>query len=336
MQLHFLTKNRETIDQVNDFINEWNSSSTSIYTNTSGSTGKPKTIELRKEHMLASARATVSFLGLSVKQKALLVLSPQTIGGKMMIVRSILTGMELYIGDVTTNPLKETNHAFDFVAMVPMQLQRVLEETPEKLSSIQQLIIGGGPMSNSLIEAVQSSSTRIYHTFGMTETISHIALKSINHPQKKTYELLPGVSIETDNDRLVINWPEIGVNQLKTNDIVSIENNGFSWLGRADFVINSGGIKLHPEHIEAQLGQLLSSSFFSAGVPDALLGERHIICIEGAPLKLQKSDFTPYLSKYETPKELIYIEQFQYTNSGKINRLETLKTIDTHGTRQVL
>jgi O-succinylbenzoic acid--CoA ligase len=335
MLFQFLTNNTEIIDQVNDFIEEWNNSNNFIYTYTSGSTGAPKRIEILKKHMIVSAKSTAAFLGLKEGQRSLLVLSPQTIGGKMMIVRSIVLGLTLYVGEVSANPMHELTQHFDFVAMVPMQLKRVLSQTPDKISQINQLIIGGGPMSNELVNAVQGLPVRVFHTFGMTETISHIALKSINHPCTDSYELLQGVSISSDHGKLTIDWPAIGVKELKTNDVVTIDNNSFVWHGRSDFVINSGGIKLHPEIIEAKLASIIHSSFFCTGLPDSELGEKHVLCIEGEEIVFQKSDFISLLDKYEVPKEIIFVKTFAYTKSGKINRVETLKTL-AHGTRKVL
>ncbi|MCH2225053.1 MAG: AMP-binding protein [Crocinitomicaceae bacterium] len=335
MKLHFLTTNTEIINQVKSFIKEWENSSEFIYTNTSGSTGKPKSIKIQKRHMMVSARTTGEFLNLKNGQSALLSLSPNTIGGKMMIVRSIVLGLTLYVIEPSANPMKSLTERFDFVALVPLQLFRILKETPKRLNQIKQLIIGGGPMSDQLIKDVQMVSVRIFHSFGMTETISHFALKSINQPYNKSYKLLPGVSINTLNDHLIVNWPAIGVTNLKTNDIISITNDSFTWHGRADFVINSGGVKLHPESIESKLYQVISTVFFSAGLPDYELGEKHVLCIEGEVVNYEKTEFSSVLGKYEIPKEIIFLSAFKYTESGKINRVETLKLIH-NGTRQVL
>ena len=323
MGIQFQTEQPEIKRKVLDFIEEWNSSSDHIRVKTSGSTGSPKEIFLLKEHMKASAHATGDFLELNEGDLALLCLSIETIGGRMMVVRALELGLNLIVSDVTSSPLSNLNEEFDFVAMVPMQVQKSIENNPEKLSKIGKLIIGGGPASPSLVDQLQNIPTFAYHTFGMTETISHIAMRKLNHPLKDDFQCLPNVMIATKNDKLVITARNIGVTDLETNDIVEITSeSSFRWLGRADFVINSGGIKLHPEEIEAKLSNLISIPFFVFGEKDDLLGEKLILLVESEyPIAVSKGQFTSVLSKHSIPKEIRRVQKFDYTASGKINRL---------------
>ncbi|NVK63706.1 MAG: AMP-binding protein [Flavobacteriales bacterium] len=325
MTIRFVTEHPETRRKVNEFVEEWNSPSQEICVHTSGSTGKPKEIRIQKEHMIASALATGKFLGLSAGDTALLCLSMDTIGGRMMIVRSIVLDLELIVSDVSSTPLQSVNQPIDFAAMVPMQVQKSLEETPAAMQKINKLIIGGGPVSESLLDQLQSIPTKAYHTFGMTETISHIAMRSLNHPLQEEFHCLPGIKIEEHQGSLVINAPTIGVDSLETNDAIEmVSETSFRWLGRTDFVINSGGVKLHPEQIESQLSKLLPLPFFVYGEVDDTFGERLILAVESAkPLNLTKASFEAVLSKYSIPKEIRYIKEFSYTSSGKINRLKS-------------
>jgi len=317
-----------------DFVEEWKNNSNLIQVNTSGSTGRPKSITLLKSHMEVSARMTGDFLDLRKGDTALLCMSPETIAGKMMLVRALVLEMNLIVAPVSSTPLKGIDESIDFAAMVPFQVEKSLDETPENLKAIKKLIIGGGSISIALWTHISEIPTLCYQTFGMTETISHIAMRRIE-TSASTYEALPEVQLTTKNDCLVITAPNLGIDHLETNDIVKLTENRFEWLGRKDFVINSGGIKIHPELVEQKLENLINTPFFSFGLPNNQFGQKHILCIESTLLKFQKMDFFAILDKPIIPKEVYYFNSFTYTSSGKVNRLETVKNIG-NAEKQVL
>ncbi|MBL4862540.1 MAG: AMP-binding protein [Crocinitomicaceae bacterium] len=325
MQLEFRTQNKTLINDVNTFIKEWHSSASTVTVTTSGSTGTPKAIELRKHYMIESAKMTGKFLGLKAGDHALLCLSPNTIAGKMMIVRSIILGLKLIVTDINSHPLKEIDERIDFIALVPLQLKNTLQNLREQLSAISSVIVGGGAISNDLRVAAAQLPNKLFQTFGMTETISHVALREVRE-ENNSYHALPGVHFSIEKGNLVIHAPYLGIEHLLTNDSIEIlSDHEFKWLGRSDFVINSGGIKIHPEEIESQLSELIVSPFFSVGLDDETLGQKHVLCIEGnKENKLNKTSFR-LLSAFLIPKEIYYFDSFAYTESNKINRMETLK-----------
>jgi O-succinylbenzoic acid--CoA ligase len=300
MPIQYLTNSAPVIEKVKAFVNEWYAEGTTIEVKTSGSTGIPKTIVHSKKHMIASARATGDYLNLSKGMKALLCLSPDTIGGKMMIVRSLILELELFVVDISSSPLDGIEETFNFAAMVPLQAQNSMLKNSESLNCIDQLIIGGAPVSNGLVSTLQ----------------------------KEAFELLPNIAITVnDNEQMVITAPELGVEKLTTNDIIERTSpHQFIWKGRSDFVINSGGIKLHPETIESSLSELITPPFFVSGLQDSLLGEKLVLHIEGTG-SYQKSDFTLLLGKFQSPKEVYYHANFHYTSSGKIDRSATLNNL---------
>ncbi len=294
----------------------------SLPVNTSGSTGTPKSLLLQKKNMRASARATLKALNLKPGDKALLCLSAEYIAGKMMLVRWLEGELDLYLSSVTADPLKEIDGEFDFSAMVPYQVKSSYEELPR----IKKLIIGGGPLDNELERELKKMPGEIYHTYGMTETISHIALRRINGKLKSEFfKALPGVGFSLDNrDCLVIDAPSIGVKQLITNDIVELnDKHSFIWRGRYDNVVNSGGIKLQPEEIEKKIKNL-SQPFFVCGFPDKKWGEKLVLIIEGD--KRSTVNFEE-LQPYQKPKEVFYLPYFVRTENGKIKRKETAKLL---------
>jgi O-succinylbenzoic acid--CoA ligase len=203
MKVHFLTTDLKTISETANFLALWEDENDSIDQLTSGSTGTPKKIKINKNLMRASARMTGAFFNLAKGQTALLCISPEFIGGKMMVVRSIEFELEIYATEISSTPLKNLNQPIDFAAMVPMQVSETLTHHPEKLNLIRNLIIGGAPVSKKLEIALQSINCTAYSTYGMTETISHIALKKLNN-QNEPFKAIGETSFSIKNECLVI------------------------------------------------------------------------------------------------------------------------------------
>ncbi|XOV68149.1 MAG: AMP-binding protein [Fluviicola sp.] len=324
MQLHFHTDDQNIRDSVEAFVEQWNNSDDFFQVKTSGSTGKPKTIHILKSHARASANMTGSFLGLYKNLNALLCLSPETIAGKMMIVRALEWKLHLHVVAPSSDPFENIKKRMHFVAMVPYQVLRTIENSSEKFHEHMQLIIGGGPIAPTLEKQIQALPCTAYHTFGMTETISHIALRNISL-QSKRFRLLTGVTAKIVHGKMHITAPHLGVKDLVTNDSVEFYGDReFEWRGRLDFVINSGGIKIHPEEVEDKLSQLFDVPFFVVGIPDDQLGEKLVLCLESAPFPISKKELETLLPKYHVPRSVFFFPEFVYTKSGKINRFATL------------
>lgn len=305
---------------------EFNDESSYMEVQTSGSTGVPKLIKIDKAHMRASAKMTLDFLRLEKEDKALLCMSVAHIGGIMMVVRSEIGGLDLTIVPASARPLERLSENFDFVAMVPYQVAASLND----LHRIKKLIIGGGPISPDLENKLKDFPNEIYHTYGMTETISHIAMRRVNGADNEVFTALPEVFLSQDERGcLVINAPSLGVEGLVTNDIVDLKStNSFVWLGRFDNVVNSAGVKLHPESIEKKIGDI-GFPYFLAGIANSKFGESLIMMVQGKD-KMSIQDFQKHfenLGKYEIPKQVFTVSKFTMTGSGKLNRKETLKTI---------
>lgn len=311
--------------EIGSFLQDWLSNSPTLIVHTSGSTGTPKPIILQKQQMVNSALATGSFFKLKESDTALLCLPASYIAGKMMLVRALVLGLEIDFVEPSSNPLKEINKKYKFSAMVPMQVYNCLHN----LHFIDTLIIGGAAVSLDLKEKLKSVSTHLFETYGMTETITHIAVKEIKSDSFKT---LPNVTVSLDNRNcLVINAPKVSDVIITTNDVVKlITENEFKWLGRFDNIINSGGIKLNPEQIEAKLSDYINSDFFITSLPDPVLENKLVLLIEG---EQKNEDIIAYLKKstvftsYEIPKEVYYISNFVRTDSGKIQRTKTLELL---------
>ena len=336
-----LTYTAKYSDKIHHFLQEWFSEKDYVIVQTSGSTGTPKAIKLQKKQLQNSAVATGNFFKLKEKTTALLCLPIEYIAGKMMLVRAVTLGWNLDVISSNSNPLKQHLTSYDFAAMVPLQL----ENSMDKLHQIKKLIVGGGAVSNSLQEKLQEVTTEVFATYGMTETITHIAVKKLNNfgllkgnaTNNTFYKILPNTTIYKDERNcLVIKNTNISDKVIFTNDVVAlISDTQFEWLGRFDNVINSGGIKLYPEKIEAALSKMIKQRFFVAGIKDEKLGERLVLLIESAEDKSvealdqlnRKMKSSKLFSKFEIPKEIHFINSFAETETKKIQRKKTLDLI---------
>ncbi|KAA2217352.1 AMP-binding protein [Maribacter flavus] len=315
-------------ESVGRFLLDWISPSAKIHVNTSGSTGKPKKIELLKNHMRNSALATGAFFNLKSGDTCLLCLSCDYIAGKMMLVRAMLLGLDIYIAEPTATPLQQIDHfqTFRFCAMVPLQVQASLDA----LERIETLIIGGASVSNALKKELLPKKTRCFETYGMTETITHVAMRELSEASKNPFRALPNVHFSLDDrECLVIDAPKIASNKIVTNDQVAlVSDTEFLWLGRYDNVINSGGVKLFPEAIEEKLSTYLQDACIVAGIEDERLGQKLVLVMESD--STQKIDLDLFkeiktLAPYERPKEIYYLPTFIRTKNGKIQRELTLQ-----------
>lgn len=293
----------------------WFDESDTITLTTSGTTGLPKKIVLPKQALVESAKATGQFFELGAGISALLCMSVQFIAGKMMLVRAMQLGWQLDVITPQANPLQKLEKTYDFAAMVPLQVANAID----KLDLIKLLLIGGSPLSNGLRQQLLDLKNNAFESYGMTETVTHIAVKSILEPY---FTALPGVQFSTDeNDCLCIDAPRIAEIALVTKDVVQLINaSQFAFIGRADSVINSGGVKLFPELIEQKLANSIPQRFYIIGKPDATWGEKVVLVIEGNPYEVPTSVFNE-LGKFEKPKEVLFLPAFQETPTAKVIRV---------------
>jgi len=309
--------------KVETFCQQWdNGHQISIFT--SGSTGKPKEIAFTKEQFIQSAKKTIAFFDLNENTKALLCLSPDTIGGKMMMVRALVGNYKLVITNPSLDPFEGLDEQIDFVALVPAQVSKIVKNPSSlsKLKLVKHLLIGGAEIPNELMEHMKLHGIKAYQSYGMTETISHVALREIGHNTE--YHALPGVHFTCDHNCLTIHYPEINPNPIQTTDEVELlDAHRFIWKGRTDFVINTGGKKIHPEELEQRLSSYISGRFFLSSIPHPIWGEALVLLTEQA-ISLNKTTLASEFSAHEIPKftQTVYMI---LTESGKIQRERTLQ-----------
>jgi o-succinylbenzoate---CoA ligase len=330
--------------EILDYCREWYSHKDSFSISTSGSTGDPRPIEISRQQMMASAEQTNNYFNLKQGDRLLLCLNPKFIGGKMMLVRAFVGNMKIIAVEPVSNPLESVKKSdrFEFMAISPHQLYNMLSHSEDKLEVLQQMkavIAGGAPVDPSLKEMAQKLSVPVYSTYGMTETVSHVALQKINGKDAVDYfEGIGDVEFGADERGCLTVIGRVTDNQLViTNDLVELlSSKRFRWRGRVDNVINSGGIKTRTEELERKITQTMAENnlycrFFVFPLPDRVLGQKICMAIDkscGVDKEKLMDILNPSLDKFEKPKEIYCLDRFIETPSGKIDRKKSIELID--------
>lgn len=317
-------------NEIAAFVNEWNSKAVSFSMHTSGSTGTPKIIQHSRDAIIQSALRTNQFFKLDSTSVFFLCLPVQHIGGRMMLIRALVAKAKIVCVAPASNPLSVGVFSWPitFAAFTPMQCFDMLQhqQSATLFSSIHHVIIGGGKISDALLTLLNDMPNAIYETFGMTETISHIALRSIAPFKENFFQCLEGISVATNEDSLLQIKVE-NQDAISTNDIVEIlDSTRFRWLGRQDEVINTGGKKVFAHQIESKLQSQFSVSFFVTAVNDDKFGQRVVLVLESQEVaeSLTKSSFET-LSNYERPKSIFVLKRFEYSALGKLLKKSSIE-----------
>ena len=309
------------------FMESWNTNAP-FQIKSSGTTGLPQLHSFNTTQLTQSAQASNTAFKLTEQTRALLCLPLSSVGGLMLLARSIVGNFEVQLQLPSARPLQNLRQKIDFVAMVPTQLQQSLQHDLHQLKGIAQILVGGGQMSSELIAACQSAQLEVWQSYGMTETLSHVALRKVSPIEEPCFNALPGITFSSKNDCLVIHYPALQSEELVTKDIVELHNpSTFTWIGRADNAINSGGFKIIPEILEAQLDKHLDTAFFITSLPDAKWGQMVAIAIEGNE-KPVFPDFQQIgLKAAEIPRKYALVPHFERTETQKIKRQEIQQSL---------
>ena len=342
-----------------EFLNEWHNDSDCVLVHTSGSTGEPKPLWVEKRRMEASARITCSFLGLKPGDTALLCMSLDYIAGKMMVVRALTCGLRLVTVEPSGHPFSldvrgaeseergvgNADEALDgllpppstllpprkaiplteisFAAMVPMQVYNTLQvpEERERLMQVRHLIIGGGAIDDAMAAELRTFPNAVWSTYGMTETLSHIALRRLSGPDaSEWYTPFDTVTVSLNADGcLVIDAPEVCATVLVTNDGAEIAPDGrhFRILGRRDNVICSGGVKIQIEEVERMLKPHLPFPYIVTRCRDAKFGEAVVLLMQSDGVDMVRETCRRVLPRYWQPKHYLYVSAIPMTETGK-------------------
>ena len=303
-----------------NFLIDWLNDKDYLLVNTSGSTGTPKTIKLQKQAMVNSALATGDFFGLQPGDKAMNCLPSHYIAGKMMLVRAMILGLEIDCVEPSSHPIFDYDKRYDFCAMIPLQLKHTIKYT----HNIKTIIVGGSKVTQPILQLIKGSESRIFETYGMTETVTHVAVRQLESKVLKgeTYfNALPNVTFAQDERQcLIVNATKLVSEPLATNDVVDlISESSFQLLGRIDNVINSGGVKINPQKVENKLSSVINERFFITAEENDDFGQIAILVVESKKSKsyyeelLSTNDFDPY----HKPKKNLTPNQEHYSEPGR-------------------
>ncbi|MCB0495435.1 MAG: AMP-binding protein [Cyclobacteriaceae bacterium] len=320
-----------------DFCREWLNGKEEFEQKTSGSTGIPKSITIYRKQMVISAQQTIKALNLKANDVALVCVDSSYIAGKMMLVRAFEHKLKIIVEEPTANPFEHITQPVHFVALVPLQLQNTLDDkkSVEKLKVCKAVLVGGAPVSAHLESALARIKTPVFGTYGMTETVSHIALKRLSDPAEDFYTVIGDTQLSVnENDELIIKGSLTNNKSLVTKDRVTLLSpTTFVWLGRTDNVINSGGVKIQIEEVEASISLLferlgIGNRFFLDALKDKKLGQKLVLFIEGYDTEVPSNlmdKLKMQLEKYECPREIVFVPVFDETSTGKIDRRSSIE-----------
>lgn len=325
----------ESYTKLGQFIEDWVSGSHHFTFHSSGSTGTPKAINITRNQIIASVNATASALSLQPNQTILLCLNPDYIASIMMMARALVLDMDILIIQPCADPLAVIEQKVDFASFVPFQIYQMIESgSISHLNKIKKVLIGGAPLNESGYKQLAQLDTEAYLTYGMTETVSHVALMPIvGDYHQSQYHVLPHIIFGEDEGCLWVQGEVTNGVKIQTNDVVELTSNGtFKWLGRKDYVINSGGVKIHPELVERVIQTAfdqhqISNAFYLTSKADPKLGEILLLMIESTAevdsiMRIISEPIQSSFTKYHIPREIIYQQEFERTPSGKIKRIK--------------
>ncbi len=330
--------NNPYYQKVKNLVDGWYNGIQEFSFSSSGSSGSPKILKFNREQIICSVNTTKQAFELTSNCLFFCNMHVDFVAGSMMVFRALVLEADLLVLEPSANPLLNLGRQElliskyrrrVFFAFAPLQMEAILKDTNSKdlLFNAKHVLLGGAPVSKELENKLIESNLSIYEGYGMTETLSHVALRELDDKPQE-FKILPGIEFRISEDGcLELNYPGVLESWLKTNDLAKkTSKNKFLILGRADNVINSGGVKLHLNDIEEKIrvAGIVKQRFFCAGIEDNKYGQKLVICIENKEKYLEIADFKSFLSKFEVPKELIFLEKFILTPTLKINKRETI------------
>ena len=287
---------------------------------TSGSTGTPKPITLSHELVRDSAWRSIRHFGLTADSHLHLCLSPDYIAGKMVIIRALEACCSLSWEPASSHPRLNAPKPITLLSIVGTQLPG-LQQLKEhgNLPSIKHLLLGGAPLTAAQRTLALTLADEAWESYGMTETASHIALRHVDDPW---FYPLDSINLGTD-DRGCLRIELPHSEPLLTNDIIEFQpdTQGFRVLGRADNVIITGGLKVHPEQVEALLAPYFHGDIMLTSVPDPKWGQLLVLQTESTTIPTDWDTLVAtLLPPHQRPRRIEQVPSLPRTSNGKLRR----------------
>jgi O-succinylbenzoic acid--CoA ligase len=335
--------------EIEGLVKEWlaETDPRPLWVRTSGSTGEPKDVALSASAVLASARATLSFLG--GPGDWLLALPAHYVAGLQVIVRSVVSGRPVVLLD-DFGTLGEATAALGagrrYLAAVPTQLTRWLADPDEAaaLRSYDRVLVGGSATSAGLLADAAAAGVTIVTTYGMSETSGGcvydgipldgvgVALDSAGRVRLSGPVLFDGYVGRPDltAEVLVDGW-------LVTPDLGYLDNEGrLVVTGRADDVVVSGGVNVAlpaVERVVAGLPEVRQAAVVST--PDPEWGARVVAVVSLVDVGAGSLSLTAVRDavgaehpRSWAPRALVIVEQVPMLESGKVDRAAVVKLVE--------
>ena len=325
--------------EVHKVLKAWHSNQDSFNLYTSGSTSSPKKVSFSRSKLKKSAKRTIDYFHLKPGDRIFMCLNPKFVAGFMMLIRALEGDLDLVIQTPSLNPLKSLNDdlSFQFASFTPGQADSIMENAPQKFENIEKILIGGVSINPQLEKKLRSLRSQVFHSYGMTETLTHVAIRAVSgNETSNVFQALNGVTFGIeDRSCLIIHDKVLNIRNLVTNDIVELLNEkSFIWQGRVDNVVNSGGIKIHLEQLEAEIDQILLEmgmklNFCLIPQEDQKLTNRIVLLLENRDQEIDKEFLLKTLKSklpaHHDPKKILQIPKIALTTSGKVDRMENIR-----------
>lgn len=320
------------------FCSEWNEGKAEFQFHSSGSTGVPKSIVLTRTQLISSAQLTGQWLSLAPRDVALMALPVQYIAGAMVLVRALVLDLDVLLVDPCQNPLEQVQDlSIQLASFVPTQWATILNSNIHVqaiFSKAKGVLIGGASLDTNLEKATVALDLPIYHTYGMTETVSHVAYRDL-HEESPYFHCLPGVEIQLNTQGcLMVQGPMTAEQWIETNDLVHmVDEYTFEFVGRADRVINSGGKKIFPDLVENWVRRFYGQKKWKGeillvGLPDSFYGQKAVLFTTMDLSEEEKNQLIDFLKEHlaseDCPKAIVFRPRFELLGNGKIDALKTV------------
>lgn len=302
---------------------------------TSGSEGTPKAVRLPWRAVAAAARMSGRAVDLRPGDVWLACLPLHHIGGAMIPYRCWRAGATALIHegfDAEAVMRDLYDHQVSHVSLVPPMLARLLDLGAPP-PSLRCAIVGGAALAEALLTRARAAGWPVTRSYGMTETCAMAALDG---------RPLPGVCVRAaESGVLEIASPALMAGYLgqpdsgpwfATRDLGAVAADGrVTVTGRADDILVTGGVNVHPLDVEARLAACPGVREAGVtGIADPLWGDVIAAVYEGDVHETTVESWCrAHFFGPRRPRRFLRVERLPRTASGKLDRRGLAELIST-------
>lgn len=304
----------------------------------SGTSGRPKSVLLTADNHLASARGSAAVLGVERDDRWLCCLPLNHVGGLAILLRAAIygTGAVVHPGFETDRVAAALDEGISVASLVPTQLVRLLD-AGAPLGRPRLLLVGGGPVSATVLEEALGRGATVVQTYGLTEACSQVCTLGPAEAQARVGSAgrpLAGTDVTVRGGEILVRGPTVAPaalgddGWLHTGDLGRIDEDGYLWVeGRREDLILSGGENVRPDRVEAALlTHPAVAEVAVAGREDREWGQAVTAFVVTAPGAgdVEREGLIAHarsrLAPHEVPKAVEFVAGLPRTGSGKVLR----------------